>query len=80
LTEEVKAKLTNKLREEPREFSGRRVVEVVRKDGFKLIFEDGFWVCFRLSGTEPVVRIYSEARSEEDLQKLRAAAKHWVLE
>jgi phosphoglucomutase len=80
LTEDVKAKLTNKLREEPREFSGRKVAEVVRTDGLKLVFEDGLWVCFRLSGTEPVVRIYSEARSEEDLQKLSAAAKRWVLE
>ena len=80
LTEEVKAKLTNKLREEPRELGRRRVVEVVRTDGVKLVFEDGSWVCFRLSGTEPVVRIYSEARSEEDLQKLSSAAKRWVLE
>ena len=80
LTEEVKAKLTNKLREEPREFAGRQVAEAVRTDGLKLVLEDGSWVCFRLSGTEPVVRIYSEARSESDLQKLSAAAKQWVLQ
>ncbi|HTC94105.1 MAG TPA: phosphoglucomutase/phosphomannomutase family protein [Terriglobales bacterium] len=79
LTEDVQGKLTNKLREEPREFGGRKVAEVVRTDGLKLVLEDGSWLCFRLSGTEPVVRIYSEARSEEDLQKLSAAAKEWVL-
>jgi phosphoglucomutase len=79
LTEDVQGKLTSKLREEPREFGGRKVAEVVRTDGLKLVLEDGSWVCFRLSGTEPVVRIYSEARSEEDLQKLSAAAKEWVL-
>ena len=33
LTEDVKAKFTKKLREEPREFSGRKVAEVVRTDG-----------------------------------------------
>jgi phosphoglucomutase len=78
LTEEVKAKFTGKLREEPREFSGRKVAEVVRTDGLKLVFDDGAWVCYRLSGTEPVVRVYSEARSEGDLKKLSAAAKEWV--
>jgi len=80
LTEDVQGKLTSKLREEPREFGGRKVAEVVRTDGLKLVLDDGSWVCFRLSGTEPVVRIYSEARSREDLQKLSAAAKDWVLQ
>ena len=80
LTPEVKAKFTKKLRLEPREFMGRKVREVVRTDGLKLIFEDGSWVCYRLSGTEPVVRVYSEAGSEQDLEKLSAAAKQWILE
>ncbi|MGA8761600.1 MAG: phosphoglucomutase/phosphomannomutase family protein [Candidatus Sulfotelmatobacter sp.] len=78
LTPEVKAKFTEKLRLEPREFCGRRVSEVVRIDGLKLLFEDGSWVCYRLSGTEPVVRVYSEARSEQGLEKLSAAAKEWI--
>ncbi|MFZ0817251.1 MAG: phosphoglucomutase/phosphomannomutase family protein, partial [Candidatus Sulfotelmatobacter sp.] len=80
LTPEVKDKFTEKLRSDPREFSGRKVSEAVRTDGLKLIFEDGSWVCYRLSGTEPVVRVYSEARSENDLQKLSAAAKQWIFE
>jgi phosphomannomutase len=33
-----------------------------------------------LSGTEPVVRVYSEAASEPELQKLSAAAKQWIFE
>ena len=78
LTPEVKAKFTAKLAADPRDLDGRRVTEVVRKDGLKLIFEDGAWVCFRLSGTEPVVRVYSEARSEADCTKLSAAAKRWI--
>lgn len=78
LTPEVKAKFTAKLAADPRDLDGRRVTEVVRKDGLKLIFEDGAWVCFRLSGTEPVVRVYSEARSEADCAKLSAAAKRWI--
>jgi alpha-D-glucose phosphate-specific phosphoglucomutase len=80
LTPEVKAKFTEKLRSNPREFCGHEVSEVVRTDGLKLVFSDGSWVCYRLSGTEPVVRVYSEARSERGLEKLGTAAKHWIFE
>jgi phosphoglucomutase len=80
LTPEVKAKFTEKLRFDPSEFCGRPVSEVVRTDGLKLLFSDGSWVCYRLSGTEPVVRVYTEARSERGLEKLSTAAKHWIFE
>jgi len=80
LTPEVKEKFTGKLRTDPREFFGRKIAEVVRTDGLKLVFEDGSWVCYRLSGTEPVVRVYSEAGSIEGLEKLSAAAKQWIFE
>src|SRR5713226_9140027 len=80
LTPEVKDKFTKKLRSDPPEFSGRNVTEVVRTDGLKLLFADGSWVCYRLSGTEPVVRVYSEARSKQELEKLSAAAKQWIFE
>jgi phosphoglucomutase len=80
LTPEVKAKFTEKLRLDPQSFSGQRVTEVVRKDGLKLVLGDGSWVCYRLSGTEPVVRVYSEAPNEHELQKLSAAAKQWIFE
>jgi phosphomannomutase len=76
----VKTKFTEKIRSDPKEFSGRRVQEVVRTDGLKLVFDDGAWVCYRLSGTEPVVRVYSEARDEAGLQKLSTAAKEWIFQ
>ncbi len=79
LTEERKAAFTEKLKVDPRELSGRKVSGVVRTDGLKLILEDGSWVCYRLSGTEPVVRAYTEARSERDMESLSAAAKEFVL-
>jgi phosphoglucomutase len=78
LTAEVKQKFTEKLRHDPAEFHGSRVAQVVRTDGLKLVLADGSWVCYRLSGTEPVVRVYSEARSREELAKLSAAAKAWI--
>jgi alpha-D-glucose phosphate-specific phosphoglucomutase len=79
LTPEVKAAFTEKLKTDPTELSGRKVVQVVRTDGLKLILEDGSWVCYRLSGTEPVVRAYTEARSEQDMEALKAAAEKFVM-
>jgi len=80
LTPEGKAKFTEKVRSDPSEFCGRTVSQVVRTYGLKLVFSDGSWVCYRLSGTEPVVRVYMEARSEKGLEKLGTAAKHWIFE
>jgi phosphomannomutase len=42
---------------------GRKVVEVKDFDGVKLICDNEDWLMFRPSGTEPLVRIYSEAKS-----------------
>ena len=80
LTAEVKEKFTGKLGQQPREFFGRKVSNVVRTDGLKLVFDDGSWVCYRLSGTEPVVRVYTEERTVEGLKKLSVAAKQWIFE
>ena len=79
LTPAGMAAFTEKLKADPAELSGRKVASVVRTDGLKLILEDGSWVCYRLSGTEPVVRAYTEARSELDSEALQAAAKAFVL-
>lgn len=80
LTPEVKAKFTEKLKGDPGDLFGRKVAAVNRMDGLKLVFADGSWVCYRLSGTEPVVRAYTEARSEEDLNRLSVAAREWIFE
>jgi len=79
LTPEVKSAFTEKMKADPTELGGRKVSAVVRTDGLKLILEDGSWVCYRLSGTEPVVRAYTEARSEHDMEALKAAAEKFVL-
>jgi alpha-D-glucose phosphate-specific phosphoglucomutase len=79
LTPEVKAAFTEKMKADPTELGGRKVSAVVRTDGLKVILEDGSWVCYRLSGTEPVVRAYTEARNEQDMEALKAAAEKFVL-
>ncbi|HEY5030701.1 MAG TPA: phosphoglucomutase/phosphomannomutase family protein [Candidatus Angelobacter sp.] len=78
LTPEVKAKFTSKIKNDPTELSGHKVKQAVRADGLKLILDDGSWVCYRMSGTEPVVRIYSEASSEKGLERLATAARDWI--
>ncbi len=80
LTPEVKEKFTEKLRQHVDDFFGRKIAQVVRTDGLKLVFDDSSWVCYRLSGTEPVVRVYSEARTPDGLTQLSAAAKQWIFE
>ncbi len=46
-----------------KELLGKKVVEVKSFDGVKLICEDGSWLMLRPSGTEPLVRAYSESTS-----------------
>jgi alpha-D-glucose phosphate-specific phosphoglucomutase len=79
LTPDAKANFTQKLKVDPTELGGRKVTAVVRTDGLKLVLDDGSWVCYRLSGTEPVVRAYTEARDKDDMAALSAAAKEFVL-
>ena len=56
------------------EFGGQKVTGVVTKDGYKFLLNDGCWVMFRASGTEPVFRCYLEARSTRQLAAFRKAA------
>jgi phosphoglucomutase len=58
----------------PSEVDGARVVECDEGDGLHLTLEDGF-LMFRASGTEPVLRIYAEARGPRLLsRRLRIGA------
>ena len=57
----------------PESFASSDITSVETMDGAKLIFDDESWLLFRQSGTEPVLRIYSEATSVDKMQKLLAA-------
>jgi phosphomannomutase len=46
------------------------LAEVKAYDGVKFVAEDTSWLMLRGSGTEPILRIYAEARTEGDVQKL----------
>ena len=47
----------------PNELSGQKVIQIKDYDGLKLICEDESWLMFRASGTEALMRLYSEART-----------------
>ncbi len=53
------------------EVDGKAVTQTETLDGFKFRV-DGGWLLFRPSGTEPVLRVYSEAASEEEAEALVA--------
>ena len=75
---ELQAKLPARLQQDFSKFAGRKVVRTDRTDGLKLIFENGQWLLMRLSGTEPLVRVYTEAATEEAAKQLAQEARHWM--
>ena len=79
LTLQLKENVKSRLEDPPASLGGKQVVEFNRKDGLKMILEDGTWILLRLSGTEPVARCYVEAHRPEDLERLTAVAKKFVL-
>jgi phosphomannomutase len=55
--------------------AARQVVRENFKDGFKYIFADGSWLLIRPSGTEPVLRLYSEANDPAIVEELLKAGR-----
>ena len=80
LTPEVQAALTDKLQQEPTAIGGRRIARTNRTDGVKFIFADGSWLLMRPSGTEPLVRIYAESESAQDLEVLLEQGRKYLLD
>jgi phosphomannomutase len=70
--QELVSKLADQV---PSAIAGYTVVGVQTTDGTKLLFDDESWLLFRQSGTEPVLRIYSEATSFKKRNELLDAAQ-----
>ena len=79
LTPEIVRELPERLSREPETIGGRRVERVNRVDGVKFIFADGSWLLMRPSGTEPLVRIYAESESKQDLEVLLENGRQFLL-
>jgi phosphomannomutase len=55
--------------------AGLRVTGYDRQDGLRFLLEDGAWALIRLSGTEPLMRIYTELRQEDMVQPVLNAVR-----
>ncbi len=63
----------------PKYLAGLKVARTNLTDGFKFILEDESWLLIRFSGTEPLVRIYSEAGSKELVHHILEDGRKFVL-
>jgi phosphoglucomutase len=80
LSDEQKANAVKRVAVDASTLAGRKVVSIDRTDGAKFIFDDGSWMLLRLSGTEPLLRLYVEAESAAASAKLTREASQWVLQ
>ena len=65
----------------PAELAGEPVVRtdtLATNDGFKFYVTDGSWLLVRFSGTEPLVRVYTEATTAEVREAMIAAGERLV--
>jgi alpha-D-glucose phosphate-specific phosphoglucomutase len=56
--------------------ANRRIIRTSQTDGFQFFLDDGSWLLIRFSGTEPLVRIYSEGDSPENVDAILAEGKN----
>lgn len=76
---DVRAKLIDLLNTDlPQTVAGQSVVNCQTLDGYKLRLEDNSWLLIRFSGTEPVLRLYSEAANGDRVQAILHWAKGWA--
>lgn len=75
----VRKKLTGFLKSNPpSRILGKKVVDIKSYDGVKFILEDRSWLLLRLSGTEPIVRLYSEASTDKKALRMLEVGKKIV--
>lgn len=79
LSDEQKANAVRKVAVDTTTLAGRKVVSTDRTDGAKFTLDDGSWLLIRLSGTEPLLRLYVEAESAAASEKLARHASAWIL-
>ncbi|MCH8814369.1 MAG: phosphoglucomutase/phosphomannomutase family protein [Chloroflexi bacterium] len=76
MSTEARAQVEDRLRFlEPTSISGIAVAEIDRTDGLRFNLEGGGWALIRLSGTEPLMRIYTEVESEDLVNPVLASVR-----
>ncbi len=80
ITEEIKQKvLANCKAGFYKSFGKYHIEKVETIDGFKFHLGNGEWVMIRASGTEPVLRVYSESNTNENATQILEACKAAIL-
>jgi phosphoglucomutase len=79
LTDEQKSIAIQKSKTDASTLLGRKVKSIDRTDGAKFAFDDGSWILLRLSGTEPLLRLYVEAETPDASAELVREATDWIL-
>lgn len=79
LSPELEKAYGSKINALPTEIAGAKVKEIIKIDGTKLLLDDGSWMLFRKSGTEPVVRLYGEAGNDARLAEVMAAGRQFIV-
>jgi phosphomannomutase len=54
----------------PRTLGGLQVTGLDTTDGFQFSLEDGGWLLIRFSGTEPIIRVYTETTHQDRVQAI----------
>ena len=73
----AKAEMTEFLtRRAPAAIGSEKVSEISQRDGIKYIMSDDSWLLIRPSGTEPVLRVYAEGRSQDMVKALLEYGEH----
>lgn len=76
---DVRARLLEQLQTQPlKEIAGQPVSDCLSIDGYKFRLADRSWLMIRFSGTEPVLRLYCEAATLEQVHQTLAWAKQWA--
>ncbi|MDP2941092.1 MAG: phosphoglucomutase/phosphomannomutase family protein [Candidatus Omnitrophota bacterium] len=75
---QLKERVELQKEELPNELLGVKVSAVKDYDGYKLICVDQSWLMFRASGTEPIMRIYSEAKTLKKARQLLELGENLV--
>ena len=77
---DVRDALLRSLRNSPIEtVANQKVLSTQTDDGYKFRLENGSWLLVRFSGTEPVLRLYCEAKTIDQVHEILAWAKAWAI-
>ncbi|MCK5795226.1 MAG: hypothetical protein KAH12_11000, partial [Anaerolineales bacterium] len=79
LSPQLEAALPDKFAHPPETIGEHKITKVIQIDGNKYLLDDGSWLLFRKSGTEPVVRLYAETKSFKTLVKLIELGREFIL-